>query len=246
MLKRLNLFCALLALGVMFGCGDSGDSPPMGPGGPPNKVLTSSKDNTLYEDATGQWSNGSGQFMFAGQTQMSGGSGEPVEKRRAVFAFDIAAAGIPAGSTIDSVRLELTMTRTISGVATLSLHRLTADWGEAGSLASGQEGGGAMAEAGDATWVHTFAPATMWTIPGGDFIGTASAARTVSGLATYTWGSTAQMVGDVQGWFDTPATNFGWILIGDESNPATAKQFGTRNNQNAARRPKLTIYYAAP
>ncbi len=40
-----------------------------------------------------------------------------------------------------------------------------------------------------------------------------------------TWGSTAQLVSDVQGWVDNPATNAGWMIRGDEGTDETACRF---------------------
>jgi hypothetical protein len=119
-------------------------------------------DNTLYEDPLGQLSNGSGQYIFVGV------SNQPA-LRRATLRFDIAGSEIPAGSTIDSVRLTLHMSRSNAGPTTVSLHRLAAAWGEGASDASGPEGQGIGAAAGDATWIHTFFDTNQWTNPGGDF-----------------------------------------------------------------------------
>jgi hypothetical protein len=35
------------------------------------------------------------------------------------------------------------------------------------------------------------------------------------------------MATDVQGWIADPASNFGWILIGDEGQDGTAKMFAS-------------------
>lgn len=77
------------------------------------------------------------------------------------------------------------------------------------------------------TWNDRFFgsnPATPWTTPGGDFVGTASASEVVNGTtipSPYSWGSTAAMVADVQGWLDDPSTNFGWILKNEDEADAT-------------------------
>lgn len=193
--------------------------------------LTPTKDNTLYEfvapslGETGPASNGAGVSLFVGRTNNKGPS-----IRRGLIAFDVAGA-VPAGSTINSVQLVLNMTQTIAGAEPVDLHRLTADWGEGTSNAtSGGGGGGAPATTGDATWLHTFFSTSSWATPGGDFSPTVSATEAVDDNGPYTWGSTAQMVADVQGWLDTPASNFGWILIGNESTSATAKRFDTRES----------------
>src|SRR5512134_1053670 len=126
------------------------------------------KDNTLYQSTTGDLSNGAGQHFFAGTT-LSGAI------RRGVIAFDVAQS-IPPGTLVDSVVVVLFMSRTLSnGARQVGLHRLVADWGEGGSDAALEEGGGALAQAGDATWVHRFFDTQTWTTAGGDFDPSSSA-----------------------------------------------------------------------
>jgi hypothetical protein len=193
------------------------------------------KDNTLYESSTGALSNGIGESLFAGNTATG-------LTRRAVLAFDVAAQ-IPPGSVINSASLMLTVTRTIDpATPEVSVHALLADWGEGNSHAAGNEGGGAPATDGDATWVHTFWPAELWASQGGDFDPTASASLPVGGLGTYGW-SSAALAADVQGWVDNPGTNFGWILIGEEIGSTTARQFASRENPNEGSRPVLVVDY---
>jgi hypothetical protein len=162
--------------------------------------------------------------------------------------FNIAGS-VPAGATINSASLTLHCSRTNPVVNTynFSLHRLLADWGEAGSDAGNPGGLGAPAMPGDATWMHRIFNTDLWTAAGGDFAAMASGTQGVGASgASYTWGSTAQMVADVQGWLDSPATNFGWILIGTEASAGSAKEFESRENVlDAQFRPKLTIEYTA-
>lgn len=55
------------------------------------------------------------------------------------------------------------------------------------------------------------------------------------------------MVADVRDWMATPGSNFGWILIGDETQLTSAKRFESRSANNPpADRTALTIYYTAP
>src|SRR5262249_37924132 len=167
-------------------------------------------DNTLYESSTGDISNGAGSYFIAGET--NGGL-----IRRGVIAFDIA-GNIPAGATINSVSLSLHMSQTAGGTATVQLARLSADWGEGTSNASGSAGRGPAAPHNAATGGSRFfnTPAT-WTNGGGASPPPASAFTAVDGVGSYTWGSTTRMVADVQGWLDTPSSNFGWIVLGDEA-----------------------------
>jgi spore coat protein A len=197
--------------------------------------LPASKDNSMYSE-DGTLSNGAGEHAFIGQTKDG-------FNRRALIAFDIA-AGIPGGATINSVSLDLNFSRTKNNtLRAAGLHRALVDWGEGNSLATqGGEGQGAPADTGDATWTHYDYPVSTWTSLGGDYDPTASGTTSVGGNGGYIW-SSAQMATDIQNWLDTPATNFGWVLIGNETTVETAKRFDTRQNGNANNRPVLTVDY---
>ena len=196
--------------------------------------INPSKDNTLYQyvPADGDLSNGAGYHFFAGENAVG-------EIRRGVLAFDIAAR-IPPGSTIIAVSLSLNMSRTAFDTPrNIELHKLLADWGEGTSHAPGEEGDGAPATPNDATWRHRFYDTIFWTTQGGDFSATVSATQAVGPIGQYTW-SSAQMIADVQSWLDNPASNFGWLVLGDETTNATAKRFDTRESASP---PILTIEF---
>ena len=195
-------------------------------------VLSPAKDNTLYESELGTLSNGAGQFLFAGNTD-SGAI------RRGLLAFDL--SGIPAGATVLTATLTLTMSKSIAGETPVALHALAADWGEGAADAAGEEGVGATAGPGDATWLHTFHDTALWAQPGGDFAAAPSAVTPVGGPGTYAWSSPA-VAADVVAWLADPATNFGWALLGDETANRTAKRFDSRENEPASR-PRLAITY---
>jgi spore coat protein A len=198
--------------------------------------LQASKDNTIYSESS-DLSNGSGAYFFAGRTNVG-----PV--RRGLVAFNV--SSIPSGATVNSVTLTLYMSRTQAGAENVGVHRVTSDWGEGASNAPGQEGDGDGAETGDATWMHTFYNTSLWTSAGGDFVGTASATTSVAGTGVYYAWTSAGMVTDVQSWVNTPATNFGWILIGNETTTQTAKRFNSRQNNTANQRPVLTVDFTPP
>jgi hypothetical protein len=196
--------------------------------------ISPTKDNTLYEfvPADGDLSNALGNHFFAGETAMG-------ELRRGVLAFDIA-GNIPAGSTILGVTLSLNMSRTgLDDAQNVELHKMLADWGEGTSVAPGEEGTGAPATTDDATWRHRFFDTIFWATEGGDFSATVSASQSVGAVGVYTW-SSPPMVGDVQSWLNNPATNFGWLVLGDESEILSAKRFDTRESASP---PVLTIQY---
>ena len=223
-----TLFTAALAAAICYTCTTLASA---------NIVnIMPSKDNTLYEydPAEGDHSNGAGFHFFAGENGMG-------ELRRGVLAFDVAGT-IPPGSTIIAVTLSMNMSMTQAGAVTVELHKLLADWGEGTSHAPMGEGDGAPATPNDATWRHRFFDTVFWTTQGGDFSATVSASQSVDTSGHYTW-SSAQMVADVQSWLDNPASNFGWLVLGDETAIATAKRFDTRESASP---PILTIEFTGP
>src|ERR1043165_733449 len=134
-------------------------------------LVPASKDNTLYQNATGDLSNGSGQYFFAG----TNGDGAI---RRGLLAFDVAGI-VPPGSTVTSASLRLYMSRTPAATGGIELHRALADWGEGASVAPGEQGAGGAAQTGDATWLYRFYNTSTWAQPGGDFDPTPSASALV-------------------------------------------------------------------
>ena len=196
-------------------------------------------DNTLFEDTTGSTSNGAGDHFFAGTVAGGGGN----EFRRGLLRFDL--SSIPDNATINSVSVQLTVSRTISGDVPVNLHTVLADWGEGGSDAPGQEGQGTTASPGDATWLHSNFPTQVWDNVGGDFNPNSSATEPVGPNGQYTWTSD-QLTADVLSWLADPSTNFGWIVIGDESTSGTAKRFDTRENPTEDNRPRLIVDFDAP
>lgn len=204
------------------------------------KVLQASKDNTLIESPKDELSAGMSPTFFVGRTGQAAGS-----IRRGLIAFDVAGA-VPAGARITSANLALNVRLSAGGgrPAQVSLHRVRADWGEGKANSAGARG--APAAEGDATWIHAFYPKTLWAKPGGDYVADKSGAQEVAGVGVYRWAATPQMVADVQRWLDSPKENYGWLLLGDETQGATAKVFESLQSADAQARPKLTVTFTPP
>lgn len=203
-------------------------------------VLAPSQDNTIYSESS--TINGGSPLSNALGANLFVGNNDNGFTRRALLAFDLSA--VPAGATIDSVSLHLYATVASANAETVSLFRLTSNWGEGTSVASGNGINGAPASGGtDATWQDRFSGGQGWSNEGGDFVATSSASTSVSGAgAAYTW-SSAGLVADVQAWVDGTASNDGWIVIGNESTASTAKGFASREATDTTQRPELTINY---
>lgn len=158
---------------------------------------------------------------------------------RAVLAFDIA-GGVPAGATINSVSLALSDQSNNTVVASnFGLHRMLKDW---------DEGGGAgivNAADGEVTWNSQAQAGALWAAPGGrageDFQAAASGTYN-TGAGGFVFASAPGLVGDVQSWVDSPASNYGWIMVSDaEGTQRTARRLGSR--EDGAGSPVLTIDY---
>ncbi len=208
------LACAALALGDVI-------------------AIPAAHDNTMY-DGLDNNSNGAGQHLFAG----TNGEGDA---RRGLISFDVAGA-VPPGATITGATLTLHMSRSLAGAEDVSLYRALASWGEGSSVGTGEEGTGAPAQPGDATWHYRFYSTQMWNTDGGDFTSTLTATTSVAGDGFYSW-SSAQLLADVQDMFTNPAANFGWVLKGVEGVATTTKRFDTRENTTADFRPVLTVTF---
>jgi hypothetical protein len=195
-------------------------------------TIPASQDATLFGASSTNNNSSSGPGMFVGSDGMN-------RPKRGLIEFNIPAF-IPAGATITSASLSLVLGQ-VAGAdttpRTIGLFDVTTNWagGTNGTTGFsgpgfGGTGQGFAPNVGDATWNFSKFDTTPWNTPGGDFVSTESAATVVSqNLDTpYVWGSTAQMVADVQGWLDGALPNFGWLLKNDsEGSPTTFRAFYT-------------------
>ena len=197
--------------------------------------IPASRDTTLIEDPDGALANGIGPAFFAGSTNQA-----VFGIRRGLIHFDVAAA-LPEKALIERAFVSLYQDSNNVAPSAVSLHRVLDDWGEGASFTRG--GGGAPAEPGDATWLHTFWDDQFWVQEGGLFIPHASATEVVGDTDFYTWQSTVNLVNDVRLWLHAPQQNFGWLVMGDEDTLGSAKKFNSREGD---RPPVLTVEYYLP
>jgi hypothetical protein len=220
------------------------------------------QDATLFSASPANNNSSSGPGMFVG----SDGAGNP---KRGLIQFDIPAF-VPSNATITSASLSLVLGQVAGGGGgagdstprTIGLFDVTTAWagGTNGTTGFpgpgfGGTGQGFAPNTGDATWNFATFNTIPWNTPGGggDFVATASADTVVSqNLNTaYVWGSTAQMVSDVQGWLDGALPNFGWLLQNaSEATPTTFRAFYTREGAIEQSvpdfAPELTVSFLTP
>ncbi len=152
---------------------------------------------------------------------------------RGLMRFDIA-GNIPAGATINSATLTMTVVLTsfVGVSSTFDVHRVLALWGE----------GASVGDLAVASWNNRLGPGTPWTIPGGDFDSTASATQSVTGNGVYGFTS-ASLAADVKFWLTNAADNSGWLLRSEsELTPVTIRKFGSRTAPGSE--PTLFIDYS--
>ena len=205
--------------------------------GPQTLNILPSQDTTIYDDAT--LANGAGEWLFAGVTRRGA-------VRRALLRFDVTGA-VPAGVTIDSATLTLTVSQSSTSEQAISLHEVLGPWSAGASDAEFNEGKGAVAQPGDATWELTGVGAERWTTPGGDYDPTPLATVGVTAVGTApVWGPNDDLTALVQRWLDAPNGNHGVMLVGNESADHTAKRFDALENFSGFPEPHppvLTITY---
>lgn len=129
---------------------------------------------------------------------------------------------------------------------TLSLHLALAAWGEGTSDPGTPGGSGAPSTPDDATWLHRFYDSTFWTNPGGDFDGPVLSTATVTSVGPVSWNGTPELLAAVQSWLDDPDSNFGLVIVGDETTPQSSCSLVSRENSVAEDRPILSITFEEP
>ena len=201
--------------------------------------LIASQDNTLYEHAEGKISNGSGSHFFVGKNKDG-------LIRRGVLKFDLTT--LPENIEIQSaiLRLSVALTEEITPFDHY-LHAISQDWGEGFSNADDSTNGdGAPAMKFDATWLHPFFAIDgdpTWDNPGGDFEATPTDTLSIGNTGVYYFSLNEVTVDLIQLWYENPDTNFGFILIGNESESSTFRTFNSREQENLLSRPQLKITY---
>lgn len=137
------------------------------------------------------------------------------------------------------------MAQTRSTNRAVTVHRLSSNWGEAGWIAGSGQGGGGIAQPGDATWDFAFWPNTSWQNAGGDFKRDREREHgdeRVRALLVELDPTRRRRAVDAR----HAGANFGWLLRTDENVITTSRALHSRESASATDRPALVIGYLPP
>lgn len=215
-------------------------------------TLPAIQDNTIYSESDSSY--GAGLCLQVGRPGQARGNVPLI--RRALVQFDL--TSIPAGSKIVSARLDLF--RLVQGGPgnRLRVYKLLQDWGEGNSGAGEpcspppKQFGFAPTES-SSTWNYRFYGArAVWqtetgtTLHGGNFRSSFSDSEFVDPLAQNVGLASSGITNDAADWLRDPASNHGWILLGDEENLGTGLRFASRQDTLPTHPPSLTVFFTPP
>jgi spore coat protein A len=193
-------------------------------------------DNILYQDAAGAISNGMGQYLYVGNNASG------IRRGLVKFVLD----SVPQHAELVGGRVQLYCNSSAGSPFPVSVQKLLQDWGEGNSDANGNEGSGASAAPGDATWIHSYFDTINWVVVGGYFDTTITAVTEVDAAnVLYSWDS-PQLLNDVEYWLNNPDKNYGWIFKGDESTTGNSKRFSSAQNGDPTEDPRLVLEFVVP
>jgi hypothetical protein len=162
--------------------------------------------------------------LLVGTTGPSGGTASS----RTLMQFNIA-GNIPTNAVITNVTLTVDVTQAPPVQnrvnSTFDLRRVLVLW-----------------SASSATW------STPWHSSGGaigvDFSSTISQTQFFAGEGSYTFASNSNLVADVQTWLQTPASNFGWVVISELQGTQYTER--TMSSNGGTDPPTLLVQFTIP
>ena len=188
-------------------------------------TIDASADTTIYSNQVNN--NGGGNAFTISGIANNGAS------RRMLLNFDL--TGVAPGSVITSASLNVTVNQASSGGGNFQLFQVDTDWVE-GNKTGNQ---GSIASNGEATWNEAQRNVLDWT-DGGSFLAPLLNQTSITAVGTSNFATSTNFVSAAQSMVDTPANNFGFIVIGTDA--SSALRFDTRDSGQVA---QLTLEFTA-
>ena len=132
------------------------------------------QDNTLYESETARSATAGPALLRRAHRAQSRPSSAAVSSA-------LTSPACPVGSVITSATVELHMSKSIAGITDVSLHKISADWGEGALQRPGRRRGRRQASPATRPGCTPSTTPTCGPTPGGDFAAAASATTPVDG-----------------------------------------------------------------
>lgn len=202
------------------------------------------KDTTLYQDDPST-SNGAGEFLWAGREVFFAPPSPTIrQERRSLIAIDFTAA-IPAGSIVHDAELVLRATSVLGGGGPVSLHKVAVDpvnpWIEGSANGFGSEFDGTFQNLA-ASWTYRRTATLAWQAPGGGFLAPALASRTITGVGSFSFGSSA-LAAAVQQMIDSGEDEDGFLLRGPGAAATETQAVQFASSDNASNGPQMFVTY---
>ena len=155
--------------------------------------------------------------------------GGAAASHRAVFWFDLGA--VPAGKTLKTAKLQLTVANNPGLSKTMAVHRVS-------------QSSNRLWQETQVTW-QAYKTGSSWTAAGGDFVATASDTQAVADATPSGTVLVFNVLADAQSFYATPSTNYGWLLKDplDASNPSGENVYIATRENTTITPPKLVLTY---
>jgi hypothetical protein len=151
---------------------------------------------------------------------------------RGVFWFNV--AQLPAGKTLKTATLNLTVANNPGLQKNLAVHRIS-------------QSANRKWEEPQVTW-NEYKNANAWTTPGGDFVAAASDTKSIADNTPSGTVLSYNVLADTQNFYATPATNYGWLVKDplDSTNPSGEHVYIATRENTTITPPKLVVTYCPP
>ena len=148
---------------------------------------------------------------------------------RAVFWFDLST--VPAGKTLKTAKLQLTIANNPGLSKTMAVHRIS------------QAANRAWDET-QVTWL-SYKTGMNWTTAGGDFVAQASDTQAIADNTPAGTVLSFNVLSDAQSFYATPGTNYGWLLKDplDSTNTSGEHVYIAMRENTTITPPKLVLTY---